>query len=84
MLTENKTQQHNEFKAAKEIALNITKGCSRRARYNGNVTNYTGFKDNSGRSFVIGDTDADIQNSTITIGGKPSREVFEGFAVISK
>lgn len=76
-------QQHEDFKAAKSIALTIENGMMRRARNNGEVTNYCGAKLN-GRMFVIGDTENDIQNPDATIMGKPAREVFGDFTVMSK
>lgn len=81
-MTTSQTAQHEQFKAAKEIALSISNGLSRRARHNDKVTNYTGYKSNDGRTWVIGDSLADIQNPCATIGGKPAREVFEGFSVM--
>ena len=55
----------------------------RRARLNNEVTNYCGAKLN-GRMFVIGDTENDIQNPDATIMGKPAREVFGDFTVMSR
>ena len=71
------TKQHNEFKAAKNIALMIEKGCMRRAKLQKIPTNYCGYKANDGRMWVIGDSDAEIQNPDAIINGKPAREVYE-------
>ena len=76
-------KQHEDFKAAKAIALTIGNGMMRRARNNGEVTNYCGAKLNN-RMFVIGDTANDIQNPDTTIMGKPAREIFGDFTVMSK
>jgi hypothetical protein len=76
-------QQHESFKAAKTIALTIENGLMRRARLNDEVTNYCGAKLN-GRMFVIGDTENDIQNPDATIMGKPAREVFSDFIIMSR
>lgn len=69
------------FEAAKEIALTLPKNTSRRARVSELACNYTGCNLN-GRFFVIGDSENDIQNSSIIIDGKPAREVFEGFSIM--
>ncbi len=82
-LTNSQKIQHEQFKAAKQIALTIPPNQSRRAIYNGEVTNYTGCNLN-GRMWVIGDTLADIQNPDATINGKPAREVFGEFTVMNK
>lgn len=79
----NKTQIE-QFNAAKKIALNIGKGMMMRASYNDSATNYMGCKFCDGRMFVIGDTEADIQNPDLTINGKPAREIFGDFTVMSK
>jgi len=84
MITASQQLQLDGFNAAKEIALNINKGQSRRARVNNMACNYTGYKNGEGRCFVIGDSDSDLQNCTIEIMGKPAREVFEGFSMMSK
>jgi len=76
-------QQHEDFKAAKAIALTIKNGLMRRARNNGEVTNYCGAKINN-RMFVIGDTANDIQNPDSIIMGKPAREVFGEFTIMSR
>lgn len=82
-LTENQQkEQHNQFKAAKQIALNISAGQFRRARVNNVATNYCGYKDASGRMWVIGDSLADIQNPDATINGSPAREIFGDFSVM--
>lgn len=83
-MTTKQQKQHNEFKAAKQIALTIEKGCLRRARFENAATNYCGFKAKDGRMWVIGDTEADIQNPDATINGKPAREVFGDFTVMSR
>jgi len=79
----NKTQLE-QFNAAKQIALNIKKGMMKRASLNNIPTNYMGAKTSDGRMFVIGDTDQDIQNADIIMYGKPAREVFGDFTVMSK
>lgn len=79
-----KNLAHEQFRAAKEIALSINKGEMRRARYNGTVTNYTGLKDKNGRMWVIGDSVNDIQNPDATINNKPAREIFGEFTVMYK
>lgn len=76
-------KKHEQFKAAKKIALMIAKNESRRALYNGIPTNYIGANIN-GRMFVIGDSLDDIYNPDATINGKPAREVFEGFTVMAR
>ena len=78
-MTTQQTNQINDFKSAKQIALSITKGCFRRAL----GTNYCGYKAKDGRMWVIGDTDADIQNADAIINGKPAREVFGEFSIMS-
>lgn len=83
-MTTQQQKQHNEFKVAKQIALTIEKGNLRRARFENAVTNYCGFKANDGRMWVIGDTNADIQNPDATINGKPAREIFGDFTVMSR
>lgn len=76
--------RHEQFNAAKQIALNINKGELRRARFNGLATNYEGAKDTNGRMWVIGDSLADIKNPDAYINGKPAREIFGDFTVMSK
>ena len=75
--------KHGDFKAAKEIALSIEKGQMRRAVNSGHVTNYCG-ANIGGRMFVIGDTENDIQNPDAIIHGKPAREVFGDFTIMTK
>jgi len=75
--------QLDHFKAAKEIALTIGAGLIRRAIHNGETTNYSG-ANIEGRTFVVGDTLKDIQNPDAWIEGKPAREVFGEFTVMSK
>lgn len=77
MTTTQKTQ-HADFKAAKEIAMNIQKGCYQRKG------NYCGFKSNDGRMWVIGDSEADIQKPDATINNKPAREIFGDFTIMRK
>ena len=79
MLTATQQKQHNDFKAAKAIALTIGNGLMRRAA----GTNYCGAKLN-GRMWVIGDSSEDIKNADATIDGKPAREIFGEFTVMSK
>lgn len=81
-MTIEQKRQHDQFKAAKQIALAINKGEYKRARFEGNLTNYCGFKDGNGRMWVIGDTVADIQNPDAIINGCPAREVFGEFTVM--
>lgn len=76
--------QHEHFKAAKQIAINIDKGQIKRARFQNVVTNYCGFKDHNGRMWVIGDSNSDIQNPDAEINGKPAREIFGNFTIMSK
>jgi hypothetical protein len=83
MTTTQKTQMEH-FKAAKQIALNISNGMMMRASYNDAPTNYSGAKTADGRMWVIGDTSADIQNPDSMIHGKPAREIFGDFTVMSK
>ncbi len=82
-MTIQQENQHKGFKEAKKIALNINKGEYRRARFNGFVTNYCGYKDSNGRMWVLGDTDKDIQNPDALIDGRPAREVFGDFTVMA-
>ena len=82
-MTIQQKNQHNEFKEAKKIALNIKEGECRRARFNDFATNYWGCKDRNGRMWVLGDTDKDIQNPDALINGKPAREVFGDFTVMT-
>lgn len=84
MLTANQQLQHAQFKAAKEIALNIGKGEMRRARHNDMATAYCGMQDNSGRMWVIADSSAYLQNPDAMIDGKPAREVFGDFSILIK
>jgi hypothetical protein len=76
--------QLNEFKAAKQIALTINKGLMRRAKLNGIVTNYVGYKSANGKMYVIGDTENDIQNADAIINGCPAREIFGEFSVMAR
>lgn len=75
--------KHEDFRAAKEIALAIPMGQMRRAVNNGRVTNYSG-ANIDGHMFVVGDTENDIQNPDAMIQGKPAREIFGDFAVMFK
>lgn len=75
-------QQQLAFEEAKAIALTIENGLIRRARLNNEATNYSGSSLN-GRMFVIGDTENDIKNPDAFIMGKPAREVFGDFTVMS-
>lgn len=81
----NKTNKNKllAFKAAKEIALNIQKGHFQRAAINDIPSNYCGFKDITGRTWVIGDSADDLQNPDATINGKPAREVFTDFTILN-
>lgn len=83
-MTEEQTTQHNQFKAAKQIALSIEAGYSRRAKYDNAATCYTGYKSADGRMFVIGDCHADILNPDAIIDGRPAREVFGDFSIMSR
>lgn len=76
-------QQHEAFKAAKQIALTIGKNQFKRASVNDAPVNYCGCNMN-GRMFVLGDTEQDIQNPDTTIMGKPAREVFGDFTIMAK
>lgn len=75
--------RHEDFKAAKKIALAIEKGQMMRAINNGRVTNYSG-ANIGGRMFVIGDTENDIQSPDAMIQGRPAREVFGDFTIMTK
>lgn len=75
--------KHEDYKAAKAIALNIAIGLMRRAVNDGRVTNYSG-ANIAGRMFVVGDTENDIQNPDAIIQGKPAREVFGDFTIMRK
>lgn len=70
------TLELSPFNEAKVIALTIVSGCYRRASVNNEPCNYCGYKDMSGRSWVIGDSIADIANPDKHINGKPAIEVF--------
>ena len=72
------TTNYQDFKQAKKIALTIEKGCYQRKG------NFKGFKDLSGRMFVIGDTESDIQNPDATINGSPAREVCGDFTMLTR
>lgn len=74
---------YEHFKVAREIALSIERGQMRRARYEDQATNYSG-ANIGGRMFVIGDTENDIQNPDAMIQGKPAREIFGDFTIMSK
>lgn len=74
---------YEHFKAAKEIALSINRGEMRRAKVNNVPTNYMG-ANIGGRMFVIGDSEEDIQNPDLYINGKPAREVFGDFTIMTK
>ena len=76
-------QQLEDFNLAKAIALSIGDGMMRRAANISGATNYSGAK-LGGRMFVIGDTESDIKNPDAIIMGKPAREVFGDFVVMSK
>lgn len=78
-MTTYQKQQHADFQAAKKIALSIGNNLMRRAA----GTNYFGANFN-GRMFVVGDTDLDIQNPDAIIHGKPAREIFGDFTVMSR
>lgn len=82
-MTASQKTQHSQFLAAKQIALTIPVNNARRARFNNEATNYTG-ANLKGKMFVIGDSLADIQNPDATIDGKPAREIFGDFTVMSK
>ena len=75
--------KHEDFKAAKKIALAIGIGQMRRAVNDGRVTNYLG-ANIGGRMFVVGDTEDDIQNPDAIIQGKPAREIFGDFTIMRK
>lgn len=83
-MTQQETKQHQEFNQAKKIALNIEKGCFKRARFEGDVTPYVGYKTKEGRMFVIADSLNYLKNPDATIDGKPAREIFENFSVMFK
>lgn len=72
------------FNEAKKIALSIEKGHKRRALLNKRPTSYVGFKDESGRMFVIGDSNEFIQNPDVIIDNKPAREIFGDFTTLIK
>jgi len=74
---------HEQFKAAKEIALTINRGEMRRARYADAATVYCG-ANIGGRMFVIADSEKYLQNPDCEINGKPAREVFGDFTVMYK
>lgn len=82
-----KQEQHRRkveaFRAAKAIALTIENGLVHRARVNGQLTNYSGARLND-RMFVIGDNAWDIKNPDAWIAGKPVREIFGDFTVMSR
>ena len=78
MLNLDQKQRHQDFNAAKKLAFNMPSGCYRRAAN----TNYCGYKSADGRFYVIGDTETDLQNPDAFIGGKPAREVFNGFTLM--
>jgi hypothetical protein len=80
MLSNNQKKQLAAFKEAKEIAFTMPFGSYRRAF----GTNYCGYKSHDNKFYVIGDTSADIQNPDCFIGGKPARQVFDGFTLMSK
>ena len=77
------TEINREFEAAKQIALTISNNQMRRASVDGKPVNYLGVKINN-RMFVLGDSSNDIQNPDATIAGKPAREVFGEFSIMSK
>jgi hypothetical protein len=77
-MTTTQKKQLEDFRAAKLIAFEMPKGHYRRAK----GTNYCGYMSENGQAYVIGDTDEDVQNPDAIIGGKPAREVFEGFTVM--
>lgn len=77
------TEINKEFEAAKKIALTIANNQMRRALVDNKPVNYMGCKLNN-RMFVLGDSLNDIQNPDATIVGKPAREVFGEFSIMSK
>ena len=81
-MTATEKQQHEAFLAAKKIALTISEGERRRARHSDCASNYFG-ANVGGRFYVLGDTEADIQNPDCFIDGMPAREVFDGFTCMS-
>jgi hypothetical protein len=84
-MTTAQKQQHNDFKAAKKIALSLPKGTMRRAYNHDNriPTNYIGMKDTTGRCWVLGDSIDDVQYPDAYINDQPAREVFDGFTIMS-
>lgn len=83
MLNQSQQQQLAHFNEAKKIALSISVNNTRRAKFDGMVTNYTGANVN-GRMFVIADSLADLQNPDTYINGMPAREIFGDFTVMFK
>lgn len=75
--------QHEDFNAAKKIALNIEEGCMRLAKNGNRITRYYG-ANVGGRMFVVGESLDDIQNPDAMIQGMPAREVYGEFTVMSK
>lgn len=88
MLTPQQQAQHAAFQAAKKIALNIPAGHYRRASVDGVTVKYYGFKHISGRMWVIGDSDAEIQNpdARIQVDNEllPAREIFGDFTIMTR
>jgi len=69
-------QQLEQFHIAHQIAVRIQCGFMRRARHNGQPTNYRGYKDCHGQMWVIGDNDSDLPMADKYIVGCPARQVF--------
>lgn len=81
-MDEYKRLKLKQFNEAKKIALGVEKGCMKRAKFWGHPVNFSGFKSNDGRSFVIGESIADIQNPDCKINGFPAREIFDDFSIM--
>lgn len=54
--------QQEQFEAAKQIAFTTTPGTMRRAKVSGVTTNYLGYKDIYGNTWVLADGPEDIDN----------------------
>ena len=82
-LTNNK--QIDSFNVAKLIAIGIDPGCARRARLDGKPTHYTGYKDDIGQIWVIGDSEkADLPDPDRYINGLPARRITDIFTTLYK
>lgn len=76
------TVKHQEFKAAKQIALTIEAGNARRPRVNGMAAMFMGYKSTDGRMWVIADNVNDLPNPDAHINGKPAREIFGDYSIM--